>query len=287
MNKILKAFLWILASAVAFVLIVAIIVYSYFRLFIVPKLALDGMDKSKVIGFTEIVKDLSDKQTIENIMNLNKESALDMLVILDELDNELNAQATSDSENDAEAENAEKGDTPTEKEQVSENTNSKTNSGKPEKADVKTEKTKDKDDKGAREDTNGQVQSNVPEGSVAWENMVRSVNQLTQNHAIENNVNDQEKSEAPENNINSENNDNSNQQIAKENTTAYQRIMDEASNDEISQGLAIISKVDISKVNQLRSQGKTSEAKAYIKSVLTPGEISAALSLYNKYKHLL
>ena len=63
--------------------------------------------------------------------------------------------------------------------------------------------------------------------------------------------------------------------------------MNEASKDEISQGMSIASKVDIGKVNELRKQGKNSEIKAYLKSVLTADEISAALKLYNKYKHLL
>lgn len=69
--------------------------------------------------------------------------------------------------------------------------------------------------------------------------------------------------------------------------TAYERIMETADKKEISSGLSIISKVDISKINELRSQGKTNELKAYIKSCLSPSEISTALSLYNKYKNLL
>ena len=68
---------------------------------------------------------------------------------------------------------------------------------------------------------------------------------------------------------------------------AYQRIMEEASKEEISEGMAIISKLDIAKVNELRQKGNTAEVKAYVKSVLTPGEISTAVTLYNKYKHLL
>ena len=52
-------------------------------------------------------------------------------------------------------------------------------------------------------------------------------------------------------------------------------------------GMSIISKVDISKVNKLKNEGKTSELKSYIKSVLSPSEISTSLKLYNKYKHLL
>jgi hypothetical protein len=75
--------------------------------------------------------------------------------------------------------------------------------------------------------------------------------------------------------------------VPAEGKTAYQRIMNEASKDEISVGMSIISKVDISKVNELRRQGKNSEIKAYLKSVLSSSEISTALKLYNKYKHLL
>lgn len=69
--------------------------------------------------------------------------------------------------------------------------------------------------------------------------------------------------------------------------TAYERIMNAATKEEISAGMAILSKVDMGKVNALRSQGKTTELKKYIASVLSGSEIRKALSLYNKYKHLL
>ena len=68
---------------------------------------------------------------------------------------------------------------------------------------------------------------------------------------------------------------------------AYQRIMNTASKEEISEGMAIIAKVDIAKVNELRKTGDKSQVKAYVKSILTPEEISTAVTLYNKYKHLL
>lgn len=68
---------------------------------------------------------------------------------------------------------------------------------------------------------------------------------------------------------------------------AYERIMAAADKKEISAGLSIISKIDISKINSLRSQGKNRELKEYIKNCLSSSEISTALSLYNKYKHLL
>lgn len=72
-----------------------------------------------------------------------------------------------------------------------------------------------------------------------------------------------------------------------EGSTAKERIMNAASDAEISAGLAILSKISISKVNELRRAGKTAELKAYIKSVLTQAEINKALSLYKKYNHLL
>ena len=75
--------------------------------------------------------------------------------------------------------------------------------------------------------------------------------------------------------------------VSKEQQTAYDRIMAAASKEEIQTGMAIIAKVNMNKVNQLNGQGKTAELKKYIKSVLTSGEISTALKLYNKYKHLL
>lgn len=75
--------------------------------------------------------------------------------------------------------------------------------------------------------------------------------------------------------------------VKKEGTTAYERILNEATKDEVAQGTAILSKISMAKVNELRKSGDTAALKAYIKSVLSPSEISAALKLYNKYKHLL
>ena len=70
-------------------------------------------------------------------------------------------------------------------------------------------------------------------------------------------------------------------------SSAYKRIMATADADEISAGLAIIAKIDLEKINNFYKAGKTDEMKNYIKSVLTPSEISTSLKLYNKYKHLL
>ena len=69
--------------------------------------------------------------------------------------------------------------------------------------------------------------------------------------------------------------------------TAKERIMSTATQDEISAGAAILAKVNLGKVYQLQSEGKTAELKKYIKSVLTSAEINKALALYAKYKHLL
>jgi len=75
--------------------------------------------------------------------------------------------------------------------------------------------------------------------------------------------------------------------VSKEQQSAYDRIMAAATKEEIQVGMAIISKVDMNRVNSLNSQGKRTELKKYIKSVLSSGEISTALKLYRKYKHLL
>ncbi len=69
--------------------------------------------------------------------------------------------------------------------------------------------------------------------------------------------------------------------------SAYERIMAAATPEEIAAGMAIIAKVDLAKVSTLQSQKKNKELKVYIRSVLTSQEISKALSLYKKYKHLL
>jgi len=183
-NKILKVCLWIIGILAAILLIGVIGVYSYFKFVFIPKI--NGGDlassESDTISFTEVAKELSDKQVIDNIINFDKQSASEMLAALNELDSEISETA------------------PKEKKEETKNT------------------------------------------------------------------------EVP---------------VPAEGKTAYERIMNEASKDEISLGMSIISKVDISKVNELRRQGKNSEIKAYLKSVLSSGEISAALKLYNKYKHLL
>ena len=186
-KKFLKILLWIIA-AIAILFIIAVIgIYSYFRFCLIPKLnpvSEDGTADGG-ISISEIAKGLSDKQIIDNILHFDKESASEMLVVLDEIESENKEQEKKDDEK----------------------------------------------------------KSNP--------------------------------ASAPEPNP------------AADGKTAYERIMNTATKDEISEGMAIISKVDISKVNQLRKEGKNDEIKAYIKSVLTSGEISAALKLYNKYKHLL
>ncbi len=69
--------------------------------------------------------------------------------------------------------------------------------------------------------------------------------------------------------------------------SAYDRIMAAATKEEIDIGLAIIKKVDISKVTELKNAGNFEKIKEYLKEVLTSEEILTALQLYNKYNHLL
>lgn len=102
------------------------------------------------------------------------------------------------------------------------------------------------------------------------------MNQLDQEH----------KTETPDDTSKKED-DTVKQEVNKEGTTAYERIMNEANKEEISQGSAIIAKINMAKVNEFRKNGDMAGLKAYVKSVLSPSEISTALKLYNKYKHLL
>ncbi len=73
--------------------------------------------------------------------------------------------------------------------------------------------------------------------------------------------------------------------------SAYDRIASTASSKEISDGLAILSKIDMGYVSKLLSGGITeaekSELKKYIYGKLSGSEISRALQLYNKYKKYL
>lgn len=195
-KKALKIFLWIVAVILAIVILIVAGAYAYFKFVISKNFATDNQNLSDSgISFTDVAKELADKQVIDNIINFDKQSASEMLAALNELEQE------ADSDN---------------KESVPEK--------KPENNESKV--------------------SDTPSSEIA-------------------------------------------SQVPQEGKTAYQRIMNTASKDEISQGMSIISKIDMAKVNELRKQGKTGEIKAYVKSVLSPGEISAALSLYKKYKHLL
>ncbi len=69
--------------------------------------------------------------------------------------------------------------------------------------------------------------------------------------------------------------------------SAYDRIMAEAKSNEISDGAAIIAKIDLAKTNALSEAGDKAALRKYVKSVLTQSEIKRAVELYNKYKHLL
>lgn len=77
----------------------------------------------------------------------------------------------------------------------------------------------------------------------------------------------------------------------KDGTTAYERISAVATSEEMADGLAIISKLDMGYVASLMADGLTSsektELKNYVYSKLTSSEISRALQLYNKYKKYL
>lgn len=80
-------------------------------------------------------------------------------------------------------------------------------------------------------------------------------------------------------------------EIANEATSAYERISKVASDKEMSDGLAIISKLNMGYIASLISGGLTPsekmELKSYVYSKLTKAEISRSLSLYNKYKKYL
>ena len=179
-KKIFKLLFWIISSIIIFAAVLLIAAYLYFELRISPKLSENLTDtQGSDISFADVAKEFTDKQVLDNLINFDKQSAVEMLAALNELGEEVAEESSQETKNDTE--------------------------------------------------------STVPD---------------------------------------------------KEGT-AYQRIMETASKDEISQGFAIISKIDMAKVNELRRQGKTAEIKEYIRSVLTSEEISTAYALYNKYKHLL
>lgn len=185
-NKFLKVLVWIISILLIIAVLVIVLGYSYLKFFIIPKLNANTTEIADKITVSDLTKEFSDKQIIDNIINFDKESASQMLTVITELEEEIKAENPEiDSKNG--------------------NNNEKT----------------------------------------------------------------QEKT------------------VSKEGTTAYQRILNEASKDEISLGTSIISKISMAKVNELRKSGDTAALKAYIKSVLSPSEISEALKLYNKYKHLL
>lgn len=187
-NKFFKILLWIISILLIIAALVIILGYSYLKFFIIPKLNANTTEIADKITVSDLTKEFSDKQIIDNIINFDKESASQMLTVITELEEEIKAE-------------------------------------------------------------NPEIDS---------KNGNKNNNEKTQ--------------EKP---------------VSKEGTTAYQRILNEASKDEISLGTSIISKISMAKVNELRKSGDTAALKAYIKSVLSPSEISEALKLYNKYKHLL
>lgn len=73
--------------------------------------------------------------------------------------------------------------------------------------------------------------------------------------------------------------------------TAYERIAEVATADEMADGLSIIAKVNTSYVLSLTSNGLTGAEKTellkYIRSVLSSAEISRAVQLYRKYSKYL
>ena len=198
-NKFLRVLVWIVSILVIIAVVVALAIYSYLQFYFLPKFNENVVTDNDKISVADIAKDFGDSQIIGNIINYDKQSASEMLNLIDEIDSEEKA--------------AEQETTPSEKNN-SEKTDSKANTT-----------------------TDGEKTENAP--------------------------------------------------ASAEGSTARERIMNAASKEEISQGAAILSKISMSKVNELRKSGDTAALKAYIKSTLSSSEISTALKLYNKYKHLL
>lgn len=73
--------------------------------------------------------------------------------------------------------------------------------------------------------------------------------------------------------------------------SAYERIAAAATAEEMADGLAIISKLDVSYIVSLAADGLTvpekQEILKYVRTILTQAEISRALELYRKYEHYL
>ncbi|MBR4720556.1 MAG: hypothetical protein IK057_02210 [Clostridia bacterium] len=185
-NRALKVVLWIVAILLIPAIIGVILGYSYLRFYVVPKINTNAIKTADNVSVSDIIQDLGDKQIIDNIINFDKASAHEILNIMNQLEQEQNAENAKDS---------------SKKEEV-----------------IEQEPKKD---------------------------------------------------------------------VNKEGTTAYERILSEANKEEISQGASILAKINMAKVNEFRKNGDMAGLKAYIQSVLSPSEISAALKLYNKYKHLL
>lgn len=78
---------------------------------------------------------------------------------------------------------------------------------------------------------------------------------------------------------------------AKTAQSAYERIAAAATAEDMADGLAIISKLDVGYVTSLTEGGLTSEEKSelskYVHSVLTGAEISRAVQLYRTYSKYL
>lgn len=213
-KNVRQILLAILAAVIAFIIIVAAAGFCYYRFYIMPKYneavqqSRNNREELTNGDIFSFAKFFSDPQFLDNLKNFDKESAPEVLNILEELEEENPAPSSSPIPDGN-----------------SNNKSSAASTGK---------------------NTNISADQ-LRETTDAVGKTAESVNKKS----------------------------------------AYDRIMAEADKDEIITGMEIISKIDISKINKLRSEGKTTELKTYIKSVLTPSEISTSLKLYNKYKHLL
>ena len=286
-KKVLEIVLWVLLVLAILILAGVIIFYSYLHFFVVPKLNMDQDEIKQItdsISVSDIAKIFTDKQISDNIKNFDKESAQEVLKVLNELNEEINGVKPDNGKTSS-----------------GKNSETSKNSNNPQENKAGNDKTSNgngnsvssnKGDKQVNSGNNGKGSSSSS-GNNAGNNNKQAKNDSNKNGASPSGNNAQN---SPENgkgtsisNTDITATENSGEPATEDSgqdnngLDKYKDILEAADESEIEQALSIMSKIDISLITELRNNGKNDEVKEYLRNNLTPEEISQAINLYNKY----
>lgn len=310
-RKMKKIIAVVLTTVTALVAVVALSGYLALKFWFLPKYNA-GLSEGQQItakDALDIAGQLADKQVIENIKNFDKDSAKDVLTAMIEMDEEMDSEEPADALQTKAVETTPKAGPETPPVQSSEDADTpvKMEENQPEQAvtpatkapeGIKETETKEdlpdqtkapeskKTPDAAKPQSTDEKKTKPTLSIDVWGGSMIQTRAIIETKKAE--VEEKAKKEEEEKKAKEK----AEEKTAVKNPgsnqgTAYERIMAAATKEDIAVGTAILSKVDMGKINSLRSTGKTKELKKYLKSVLTSSEIKTALRLYKKYSHLL